>query len=272
MVKSILQFLWVIHSPNLHLLFILTWSTDATWWFVSLTYISCSSDQVTKWQQQGPCEGSHHNNVHLLITLSLVVTLSLVNTISSVVTLSGVVSLFLGRHTFCGYHTSCWKQTFLSSHLHFPWLWHTPWQSHFYMVVHLFHRIPTFTQFLITSTTNTSTLNMKVAGNFPHNALTCVWGHLRCLRLPTRFLLYYRTISLCLLFTFTYLCDKKIPPKEGFLLFLSGTVGWLSGTCCLALPFVLLFIYVSNYKVTTQSATFPATSEGCRDVKGTYSA
>ena len=29
----------------------------------------------------------------------------------------------------------------------------------------------------------------------------------------------------------------------------------------------LLFIYVSNYDVTTQSATFPATSEGFRDVK-----
>ena len=29
----------------------------------------------------------------------------------------------------------------------------------------------------------------------------------------------------------------------------------------------LLFIYVSNYHVTMQSATFPATSEGFRDVK-----
>ena len=42
---------------------------------------------------------------------------------------------------------------------------------------------------------------------------------------------------------------------------LSGTVAWLSGTGCLALPFVLLFIYVSNYDVTMQSVTFPATSE-----------
>ena len=71
--------------------------------------------------------------------------------------------------------------------------------------------------------------------------------------------------------------DKKIPPEEGFLLFLSGTAraclvprvpvwyrAWLSGTGCSAL---LLFIYVSNYDVTTQSATFPATSEGFRDVK-----
>ena len=48
---------------------------------------------------------------------------------------------------------------------------------------------------------------------------------------------------------------------------LSGTVAWLSGTGSLVFPFVLLFIYVSNYDVTTQSATFPATSEGCRDVK-----
>ena len=48
---------------------------------------------------------------------------------------------------------------------------------------------------------------------------------------------------------------------------LSGTVAWLSGTVRLVLPFVLLFIYVSNYDVTTQSATFPATSGGCRDVK-----
>ena len=48
---------------------------------------------------------------------------------------------------------------------------------------------------------------------------------------------------------------------------LSGTVAWLSGTDCLALPFVLLFVYVSNYDVTMQGATFPATSEGCRDVK-----
>ena len=51
---------------------------------------------------------------------------------------------------------------------------------------------------------------------------------------------------------------------RGFLLFLSGTG-------CLALPFVLLFIYVSNYDATTQSATFPTTSEGCRDVKENYS-
>ena len=48
---------------------------------------------------------------------------------------------------------------------------------------------------------------------------------------------------------------------------LSGSVTWLSGTGCLALPFVLLFIYVSNYDVTTRSATFPVTSKGCRDVE-----
>ena len=44
MVKSILQYLCVTHSPNLHHLFILTCSTDATWCFVSLTYILCLSD------------------------------------------------------------------------------------------------------------------------------------------------------------------------------------------------------------------------------------
>ena len=38
---------------------------------------------------------------------------------------------------------------------------------------------------------------------------------------------------------------KKIPPVEGFLLFLSGTARG-----CLVLPFVLLFIYVSNNEVT----------------------
>ena len=42
---------------------------------------------------------------------------------------------------------------------------------------------------------------------------------------------------------------------------------WLSGTGCLVLPFVLLFLYVSNYDVTAQSVTFPATSDSCRDVK-----
>ena len=36
---------------------------------------------------------------------------------------------------------------------------------------------------------------------------------------------------------------------------------------CLVLPFVLLFVYVSNYDVTMQNAMFPAMSKGCRDVK-----
>ena len=35
---------WCYILPNLHQLFIMTWSTDATWWFVSLTYISRFSD------------------------------------------------------------------------------------------------------------------------------------------------------------------------------------------------------------------------------------
>ena len=43
-VKSISQYLGVIHSPNLHQMFILTWSTDATWLFVSLTHILHFSD------------------------------------------------------------------------------------------------------------------------------------------------------------------------------------------------------------------------------------
>ena len=38
----------MLHSPNLHLLFILTWSTDATWWFVSLTYIFAWVTMVRK--------------------------------------------------------------------------------------------------------------------------------------------------------------------------------------------------------------------------------
>ena len=50
MVKSILQYLLLLHSLNLHQLFILTWSTDATWWCVSLTYISCFSYQDPNWQ------------------------------------------------------------------------------------------------------------------------------------------------------------------------------------------------------------------------------
>ena len=63
-------------------------------------------------------------------------------------------------------------------------------------------------------------------------------------------------------FSYSCTCDKKIPPEEGFLLFLSGTARG-----CLVHPFVILLIYVSNYDVTEQSATFPAASEGCRDVK-----
>ena len=43
-VKSILQYLLVLHSPNLHQLFLLKWSTDTTWWFVSLAYVSRFSD------------------------------------------------------------------------------------------------------------------------------------------------------------------------------------------------------------------------------------
>ena len=45
MVKLIfLKYLVVLHSPNLHQLFILAWFTDVTWWFVSFTYISSLSD------------------------------------------------------------------------------------------------------------------------------------------------------------------------------------------------------------------------------------
>ena len=35
---------WCYIHQRLHQLFILTWSTDATWWFVSLNYISNLSD------------------------------------------------------------------------------------------------------------------------------------------------------------------------------------------------------------------------------------
>ena len=64
--------------------------------------------------------------------------------------------------------------------------------------------------------------------------------------------------------TITRTWDRKIPPEEGFLLFLSGT----ARDCLVqAVWHSLLFIYVSNYDVTTQSATFPATSEGCHHVK-----
>ena len=39
-----LQYLLVINSSNLHQLYILTWSTNATWWFVPSIYISRLSD------------------------------------------------------------------------------------------------------------------------------------------------------------------------------------------------------------------------------------
>ena len=39
---------WCYIKKNLHQLFIWTWSTDATWWFVSLTYISRLSDHGLK--------------------------------------------------------------------------------------------------------------------------------------------------------------------------------------------------------------------------------
>ena len=43
--------------------------------------------------------------------------------------------------------------------------------------------------------------------------------------------------------------------------------GTARGCLVQAVRHSLLFIYVSNYDVTTQSATIPATSEGSRDVK-----
>ena len=42
--KSELQYLLVLHSPNCHQLFILTWSADTTCLFVSVTYIPHLSD------------------------------------------------------------------------------------------------------------------------------------------------------------------------------------------------------------------------------------
>ena len=44
----------------------------------------------------------------------------------------------------------------------------------------------------------------------------------------------------------------KIPPEEGFLLFVCGTA-----RCCLVFTYVILFIKVSSYDVSRHSATFP---------------
>ena len=56
--------------------------------------------------------------------------------------------------------------------------------------------------------------------------------------------------------------DKKIPLEKGsfFFCLVPRVAIWHS-------LFVLLFEYFSNYDVTTQHATFPATSQGCGDVK-----
>ena len=48
--KKWLSLYYSTYGCYIYQLFILTWSTDATWWFVSLIYISRFSDQDTKWQ------------------------------------------------------------------------------------------------------------------------------------------------------------------------------------------------------------------------------
>ena len=68
MVKSILQYLGVIHSPNLHQMCILTWSTDAMWWFVSLTYISCFSDHGQEEMVQSEYYSTYGYYIHKTYT------------------------------------------------------------------------------------------------------------------------------------------------------------------------------------------------------------
>ena len=63
----------MIHSPNLHQLFILTWSTDTTWWFLSLTYISRLSDHVQEKMVQSILQYLlvlHFSNLHQLFIMT----------------------------------------------------------------------------------------------------------------------------------------------------------------------------------------------------------
>ena len=62
------RYLGVIHSPNLHQLFILTWSTDVTWWFVTLTYISHLEEMVESVLQY--LWVLHSPNLHKLFILT----------------------------------------------------------------------------------------------------------------------------------------------------------------------------------------------------------
>ena len=61
MVKSMIQYIGVLHSPNLHQLIILTWSTDATLWFVSLTFHTWVAIVRKKWSSLGVL---HTPNLH----------------------------------------------------------------------------------------------------------------------------------------------------------------------------------------------------------------
>ena len=73
MVKSVLQYLWVLHSPNLHQLFILTWSTDTMWWFVSLTYILRLSDHGKEGMVKSILQYllvPHSSNLHQLLIMT----------------------------------------------------------------------------------------------------------------------------------------------------------------------------------------------------------
>ena len=63
-IRSLLQYLMVLHSPNSHQLFILTCSTCVTQWFVSLTYISHS-----EWTWLGR-NGSVYNTMPMSATFT----------------------------------------------------------------------------------------------------------------------------------------------------------------------------------------------------------
>ena len=91
--KSVLQYVGVLHSPNLHQLFILTWSTDVSWVFVFMTGIDLHfklSDQDTNWQ--------NGNSGAVPITIMSSYTLSLSE-------LSNFVSVFVVKDILFSLHS-----------------------------------------------------------------------------------------------------------------------------------------------------------------------
>ena len=76
-------------------------------------------------------------------------------------------------------------------------------------------------------------------------------------------LLHLHRVLLGLYQSFSYLRQEN-STRRGVPTFSVWYRAWLSGTGC---PVLLLFIYVSDYDVATQSVTFPATSDGFCDVK-----